>query len=130
MGKKSLVVAFWMGFLSMTTMWAGQKESAEWTMCNSPDYIKWLEQQSMLQNACKLTESMSGSKAQWQHPYALPEPARVVEKASVWFTAYLPAIIGTEGQSIIQLIGDSNLWQILLPKWGESPRPTRLQNRT
>ena len=76
-------------------------------------YINWLEKQSMLYEGKQLFRNISGNGSQWQHPYALPQPEKVVHSASAWFTAYPPACITKKGQSVIQVLGDPALWQEL-----------------
>jgi trehalose synthase len=73
------------------------------------DYVRWLEQQSMLYQAGILAEQISGSNAQWQHPYALPETQSLLD-ATVWFTAYPNATLTNPGDSILATLGKKNLW--------------------
>jgi trehalose synthase len=79
---------------------------------NKTGRIKWLEEQSMLYNAECLAKEYSGNKRQWQRPYAIPQPEEAVEKASVWFTAYPPSIITKEGESMLQALGNEELWEV------------------
>lgn len=75
------------------------------------NYIKWLEEQSMLYQAGLLSETVSGKDIQWQHPYAEPQTEKIVETASVWFTAYPCSTITASGESILQTLGSEKLWQ-------------------
>ena len=77
------------------------------------EYIDWLVQQSMLHNARKLATQYAGQGRLWQQPYASTNPRAATEKASVWFTAYPPAIITREGQSVLATLGDPTLWECL-----------------
>jgi len=74
-------------------------------------YIEWLEEQSMLYNARKLAKEYLGNKKQWQRPYASPQPKEAIDKSSVWFTAYPPAIITKEEDSMLQTLGNEKLWK-------------------
>jgi trehalose synthase len=74
--------------------------------------IKWLEEQSMLYNAECLAKEYSGNKKQWQRPYAMPQSKEAVEKASAWFTAYPPSTITKEGESMLQALGNEELWSV------------------
>jgi trehalose synthase len=47
----------------------------------------------------------------WQHPYAAPEPRAASALASVWFTAYPPSQITGPGQSVLESLGDPELWR-------------------
>jgi len=76
-------------------------------------YINWLEEQSMLHEAGQLSKQVSGSGIQWQHPYAMPQTEKVVERASVWFTAYPPSTITRAKQSVLQALGEQALWDAL-----------------
>ena len=110
MFKSKLVTVLIMGLLSIRPMGAVLAESV--TDLNSPKYIKWLEQQSMLFNASKLDKLLAVNKTQWQGSYAFPCPLKVLNKSSVWFTAYPSAMIGKDGQSTLQTLGDPDLWQV------------------
>ena len=74
-------------------------------------YIEWLEEQSMLYNARKLAKEYLGNKRQWQRPYAIPQPEEAINKSSVWFTAYPPAIITKKEDSLLQTLGNKELWK-------------------
>jgi len=82
-------------------------------MANSKDsqYIKWLEEQSLLYSAGILAKEISGKAGQWQYPYAKPETKAALNTASVWFSAYPAAMITRSGQDILQFLADSQLWQ-------------------
>jgi trehalose synthase len=75
------------------------------------EYIAWLVQQSMLEEARQLALRHSGQGTQWRKPYAVAQPRTAAATASVWFTAYPPAIITREGASVLQTLGDETLWQ-------------------
>ena len=76
------------------------------------DYIKWLEERSMLYQAQELARHYSGSGQMWQHPYALPQPRAAAACASVWFTAYPAATITREGDSVLKTLSSEELWKI------------------
>lgn len=74
-----------------------------------PD-VDWLLQHSMLRQAGELATRYSGRGALWRHPYAQARPRAAASLASVWFTAYPPAIITREGESVLRTLGDEALW--------------------
>ena len=77
-----------------------------------PAYIHWLEERSMLHQAQIVSQRYSGSSAQWQHPYGVPQPRATTSRASVWFTAY-PAstITAAPGASVLTTLADERLWR-------------------
>ena len=74
-------------------------------------YTAWLVEQSMLAQAEPLARRQSGRGSQWRHPYAQAQPRAAAAKASVWFTAYPPAIITAQEESVLATLGDERLWQ-------------------
>jgi trehalose synthase len=74
------------------------------------DYVSWLQQQSMLADASRIAGRFSGIADVWQSPYATPNPTAVMEKSSVWFTAYPISMITKPGHSFLGTLGDENLW--------------------
>ncbi len=75
-------------------------------------YIRWLVKRSMLHHAEVTARRYSGHGELWQHPYAIPQPRAASALASVWFTAYPPAQITRPGESVLQSLGDPELWSI------------------
>lgn len=75
--------------------------------------IDRLVQQSMLHNAQLQARKYSGQGRLWQHSYAETQARAATECASVWFTAYPAAIITRQGESVLQTLGDAQLWQAL-----------------
>lgn len=78
---------------------------------NREEYLKWLEINSMLHQAEILSRSYSRLERKWQRAYALPQPEKVVSKASVWYTAYPASLITSEGRSIFKALSDEALWK-------------------
>ena len=78
-----------------------------------PQYIDWLLQQSMLNNARKLASRYAGQGRFWRNPYAEARPRAASALASVWFTAYPAAIVTREGESVLATLGDPELWRLL-----------------
>jgi trehalose synthase len=78
---------------------------------DGPGYAQWLEERSMLHQAQALAQRYSGSSAQWQRPYGVPQPRAASARASVWFTAY-PAstIAAAPGASVLSTLADERLW--------------------
>src|SRR5262249_37666729 len=75
-------------------------------------YIKWLVEQSMLYQGDLAARRYSGAGEQWRHPYAEPEPRAASALASVWFTSYPPAQITGPGESVLESMGDAELWRV------------------
>jgi trehalose synthase len=75
-------------------------------------YLRWLVERSMLHQAEMTARRYSGQGQLWQHPYANPQPRAASALASVWFTAYPPAHITRPGESVLQSLGDPELWSI------------------
>jgi len=66
----------------------------------------------MLHQGDLATRRYSGQRGQWQHPYAVPQPRAASALASVWFTAYPPSQITGPGESVLQSLGDPELWGV------------------
>lgn len=77
----------------------------------NPEYVEWLEEQSMLRDAKLIAEQLSGKGSMWQNPYADPNPRGAVERAPVWFTAYPISVINAKGTTFLGTLGDEELWQ-------------------
>jgi trehalose synthase len=75
-------------------------------------YIRWLVEHSMLHQAELAARRYSGQGALWQHPYAVPQPRAASALASVWFTAYPPSQITGPGESVLESLGDPELWRV------------------
>ena len=75
-------------------------------------YIRWLVERSMLHQAEVTARRYSVDGELWQHPFAIPQPRAASALASVWFTAYPPAQITRPGESVLQSLGDPELWSI------------------
>ena len=77
---------------------------------DNPDYVSWLNEQSMLVDAYEFAKQFSGQGSMWQNPFARPDPRAAIEKASVWFTAYPISMITKPGSSYLGTLGDEALW--------------------
>jgi trehalose synthase len=75
------------------------------------DYVSWLQQESMLADASRIAGQFSGIADVWQSPFATPNPAAVMAKSSVWFTAYPISMITKPGHSFLSTLGDDDLWR-------------------
>lgn len=73
--------------------------------------LDWLLDRSMLAYATQAARTYAGQGRMWRHPYAEAQPRAAAARASVWFTAYPPAIITRPGESVLQTLGDPTLWQ-------------------
>jgi trehalose synthase len=74
------------------------------------DYVRWLEDRSMLANAERIAGQFSGVAGVWQTPFANPNPA-AAGRSSVWFTAYPLSMITKPGCSFLGTLGDEDLWR-------------------
>src|SRR4051812_37233750 len=80
---------------------------------DSPDYIQFLEQNSMLFQADQQASVISGEGVQWRQHYGDPEPAQFVQKASVWLLYYPGSAITKPNQSVLGLWGDTQFWDAM-----------------
>jgi trehalose synthase len=76
------------------------------------DYVSWLQQESMLADASRISGQFSGIAEMWQSPFAKPNPIAVMGKSSVWFTAYPISMITKPGQSFLKTLADDDLWDV------------------
>ena len=76
------------------------------------DYVRWLQQRSMLADAGRIAGQFSGIADVWQSPFAIPNPTAVMGKSSVWFTAYPLSMITKPGHSFLGTLGDEGLWRV------------------
>lgn len=79
----------------------------------TPEHVQWLVDQSMLHAAQQRATLYSGQARLWQRPFAMARPRDASAIASVWFTAYPASIITREGGSVLQALGDEDLWHAL-----------------
>jgi trehalose synthase len=77
------------------------------------DYVQWLVEHSMLHHARKRAKTYSGHARLWQRAYAEARPRAASAMASVWFTAYPPAIVTRAGESVLATLGHADLWHSL-----------------
>jgi trehalose synthase len=75
------------------------------------DYVRWLQQESMLADASTIAGQFSGIGGVWQSPFANPNPTAAMGKSSVWFTAYPISMITKPGHSFLRTLGDEELWR-------------------
>lgn len=73
-------------------------------------YVEWLEEQSMLSDASKLSRQLAGHHLMWANPYSTPDPRAAVDQASVWYTAYPLSLMTKRNQSFLAALGDPELW--------------------
>ncbi|WP_462284695.1 maltose alpha-D-glucosyltransferase [Nostocoides sp.] len=78
---------------------------------DNPDYVSWLESESMLSDARAFARQFTGQGSMWQNPYAAPDPRAAIEKAPVWFTAYPISMITRDGATFLATLGDPQLWR-------------------
>ncbi|WP_426502479.1 maltose alpha-D-glucosyltransferase [Dactylosporangium sp. McL0621] len=75
------------------------------------DYVEWLQDRSMLAKAERISGGFSGVPGVWQTPFGNPNPAAVMGRSSVWFTAYPPSMITKPGHSFLSTLADTDLWR-------------------
>jgi trehalose synthase len=75
------------------------------------DYVRWLQQESMLADASTIAGQFSGIGGVWQSPFATPNPTAAMGRSSVWFTAYPISMITRPGHSFLSTLGDEALWR-------------------
>src|SRR5499427_193958 len=75
-------------------------------------YIRWLVERSMLHQAELTARRYAGQGQLWQHPYAMPQPRAASALASVWFTAYPPSQITGSSESVLESLGNQELWRV------------------
>ncbi|QXI30918.1 maltose alpha-D-glucosyltransferase [Pseudomonas vanderleydeniana] len=82
---------------------------------SKPDttHVDWLIGQSMLKAAQDHAQAYSGQARQWMNPYAQVRPRDATAIASVWLTVYPDSIVTAEGGSVLQALGDEELWRSL-----------------
>jgi trehalose synthase len=68
---------------------------------DSPNYIQFLEQNSMLFQAAQEASLISGEGVQWRHTYGYPQPKEVVKTASTWLLYYPASLITPPNQSVL-----------------------------
>ncbi len=78
---------------------------------DASQYIRWLVDQSMLEQANRSVSRYAGKGFMWQRPYAEERPRDAAAKASVWFSAYPASVITRPGESVLQTLGDPDLWR-------------------
>jgi trehalose synthase len=79
----------------------------------SGDLVTQLENASMLKQARDRAENYGGIGRFWQRPYAEANARAATAIAPVWFTAYPPSIVTREGENVLEVLGDSELWGAL-----------------
>ena len=80
---------------------------------DSPEYIQFLEQNSMLYQSEQEADLISGQGVQWRNHYETPEPSQLVSKASTWFIYYPASVITKPNTDVIGTWGDPALWDAL-----------------
>lgn len=73
--------------------------------------ISDLEQKSMLFQAKKIAELVSGKGIEWQKPYSSPQYKKLSKHASVWIDLYPAAILTRENENILEVLSDPELWE-------------------
>lgn len=77
------------------------------------EYIRFLEEQSILFQAGQQADRISGEGVQWRNNYGQPEPAELVRTASVWLLYYPGSVIPRPDHSVIGTWADPQFWDTL-----------------
>ena len=64
-------------------------------------YVQWLLEESMLNDASAAAGQLATVGGMMQNPFGVPDPTRAIEKAPVWFTAYPASMITKRGESFL-----------------------------
>src|SRR4051794_32439591 len=75
-----------------------------------PEYIQFLEQNSMLFQADQVADRVSGMGVQWREDFGVPEPLKLVQLASTWLLRYPGSEITPEGASVVRSWSDPAFW--------------------
>ena len=77
---------------------------------SSAEYLTFLEENSMLYQAARVAEPISGSGVQWREEFGEPKPAEMRDIAAVWLMRYPLATIPEDGESVIKTWADPEFW--------------------
>jgi hypothetical protein len=115
--KLVVIGALCVGLLSVSMglrsrLWPEAREEARPAnpVAREEDYLRWLEERSMLDQARRSARKVSGNSVQWRHAYGRPRPREAVRRASVWLLDYPGSVIPRPGQSVLATWGDPELW--------------------
>jgi len=75
--------------------------------------VEYLEKNSMLYQSKELAKIYSGKKDQWLHPYGTPQPEKLINISSNWFTSYAPSTLKSSNESLWAYLGSEELWKNL-----------------
>ena len=80
-------------------------------IASNEDYVQWLVDESMLNDANALAKQLSGSGNMLQNPFAHPDPRAALRRAAVWFTAYPLSFVTRADQSFLSGLAEPSLWE-------------------
>jgi trehalose synthase len=80
---------------------------------DSPEYIQFLQQNSMIYQSEQEADLISGQGVQWRNHYETPEPGQLVSKASTWLIYYPASVITKPNTDVIGTWGDPAFWDAL-----------------
>src|SRR5690349_15318524 len=78
-----------------------------------PAYVRWLEERSLLTQARKQAQGLSGRAEQWRFRYGDPQPRSAVRRGSVWLLDYAGSVIPAPGKSVVATWADGDRWHLL-----------------
>ena len=74
-------------------------------------YLEFLEKNSMLYQAGRVADPISGSGTQWREEFGEPKPEKLRDLAAVWMLRYpLSTIPADSGSSVISTWADPEFW--------------------
>lgn len=85
-------------------------QSAQVPVGESAEYLTFLEENSMLYQAARVAEPISGSGTQWREEFGVPKPEGLRDIAAVWMMRYPLATIPMDGESVISTWADPEFW--------------------
>ena len=86
-------------------------QTAQNTAQERVEYLQFLEKNSMLYQANRVAEPISGSGAQWREEFGEPKPKKLRDLAAVWMLRYPLSTIPTDSaSSVISTWADPEFW--------------------
>ncbi|MDR2051714.1 MAG: hypothetical protein LBQ63_08095 [Deltaproteobacteria bacterium] len=79
----------------------------------SPDYIQYLERQSMLSQAADLSNIVSGSGLNWRHPASEPMPEGLLAQGDVWLHINPQSVRASARNTPLRQMNSPVFWDIL-----------------
>ncbi|MCL1915889.1 MAG: hypothetical protein FWG17_04195 [Desulfovibrionaceae bacterium] len=78
-----------------------------------PGYVQYLERQSMLGHASRLSKIVSGSNLNWQNAATQPLPDELLNKGNVWLHIHPQNLLSSAQDPPLRQLGQEKVWDIL-----------------